>query len=82
MLLNETFARFEDNCKHIEDGKADCEFVIKLCDGMSGPYSRCAGLLQEYLLSGYLSATVPALPLRSAHDAYWSESMVAFPNKA
>ncbi|GLE08873.1 hypothetical protein PINS_up020325 [Pythium insidiosum] len=56
VLLNKTFARFQENCKGIEIGKEDCEFAMKLCDAMSIPYESKAQLAEKArdLLNDYL----------------------------
>ncbi|GMF37083.1 unnamed protein product [Phytophthora lilii] len=63
--LDKTFARFEENCKEIEFGNEDCEFVMKLCHGMSIPYEseaelaeKARNLLKEYLLVDYPGSTI------------------------
>ncbi|TMW60818.1 hypothetical protein Poli38472_000860 [Pythium oligandrum] len=58
VLLNETFARFEANCKSIDLTTADCGFAIKLCKTLSSPFKSrvmfakaAQGLLRDYLLA-------------------------------
>nr|AHF51834.1 crinkler [Lagenidium giganteum] len=76
VLLNKTFARFEENCKKVEIGSEDCEFVIKLCHGMSIPYEseaeladKARNLLNEYLLVDYPASTItPATVNGSVSD--------------
>jgi len=65
VLLNETFARFEENCKQIKVSQKDCEFVSKLCHGLSTPYDSEAAfaekareLLTEYLLVDNPASTI------------------------
>lgn len=77
VLLNENFARFEENCKRIESTKLDCEFVVKLCHGMSTPYESKAALaekarelLRDYLLADYSYSTItPATANGSVSDS-------------
>ncbi|GLD98983.1 hypothetical protein PINS_up007701 [Pythium insidiosum] len=76
VLLNKTFARFEENCREIEFGNEDCEFVMKLCHGMSIPYEseaelaeKARNLLTEYLLVDYPASTItPATVNGSVSD--------------
>lgn len=65
VLLNKTFARFEENCKQIKFGNEDCEFVRNLCHGMSTPYEsegalaeKARELLKEYLLADFPASTI------------------------
>ncbi|DAZ94034.1 TPA: hypothetical protein N0F65_001465, partial [Lagenidium giganteum] len=44
---SKTIARLEQNCKQIEFGNEDCEFVKKLCHGMSTPYESEAALAEK-----------------------------------
>ncbi|DAZ94907.1 TPA: hypothetical protein N0F65_003077 [Lagenidium giganteum] len=76
VLLNKTFARFEENCKQIEFGNEDCEFVRNLCHGMSTPNESEAALaekarelLKEYLLADFPASTItPATVNGSVSD--------------
>ncbi|KAG4238019.1 hypothetical protein PC116_g13916 [Phytophthora cactorum] len=65
VLLNETFARFEQNCKQFEFGNADCDFVLELCGALLFPYEikeefaqKAQDLLEGYLIAGYPEATM------------------------
>ncbi|KAH9122890.1 hypothetical protein AeMF1_006003 [Aphanomyces euteiches] len=40
VLLHETFATFESNCKTIAFGKPDCDFFVKFCDAVSGGHEK------------------------------------------
>ncbi|KAL8010561.1 putative aminoglycoside phosphotransferase, protein kinase-like domain superfamily [Plasmopara halstedii] len=76
VLLNKTFARFEENCKVIKFCQNDCEFVNKLCYGLSTPYDneatfaeRARQLLTAYLLGDNPVSTItPATVSGSVSD--------------
>lgn len=75
VLLNETFARFQQNCKRIEFTKRDCEFAVKLCQGMSTPYENEAALaekarelLGDYLLADYPHSTITLATVNGSVD--------------
>jgi Crinkler effector protein N-terminal domain len=63
VLLNETFARFERNCKTIPYEKEDCDFVVKFCNAMSSAYQResCLANVARDMLSDYRLPTCAAL---------------------
>ncbi|KAG1708018.1 hypothetical protein DVH05_024703 [Phytophthora capsici] len=75
VLMNETFARFQDNCQRIEFGQEDCEFVTELCGGLSTPYDsktifaqKARELLTDYLFVGY-----PSIIRQATVDGSWSD---------
>ncbi|KAK1930454.1 hypothetical protein P3T76_014125 [Phytophthora citrophthora] len=76
VLLNETFAKFQDNCQHIEFGQNDCEFVAELCGDLSSPYDskalfakKARELLTDYLLDDNTSPTIRPATV----DGSWSD---------
>lgn len=68
VLLNETFARFEENCKVIKFSQNDCEFVSKLCHGLSTPYNSEATFAEKarQLLTAYLLGDDPVSTITPA----------------
>ncbi|KAG3049686.1 hypothetical protein PI125_g26545, partial [Phytophthora idaei] len=68
VLLNETFARFEGNCKQIKFSQNDCEFVSKLCHGLSTPYDSEAAFAEKAreLLTDYLLVDNPVSTITPA----------------
>ncbi|KAL7680012.1 putative aminoglycoside phosphotransferase, protein kinase-like domain superfamily [Plasmopara halstedii] len=68
VLLNKTFARFEENCKVIKFCQNDCEFVNKLCYGLSTPYDNEATFAERarQLLTAYLLGDNPVSTITPA----------------
>ncbi|KAG1708020.1 hypothetical protein DVH05_024705 [Phytophthora capsici] len=81
VLLNETFARFQENCQQIKFGQKDCEFVTELCGGLSTPYDSKAKFAQKAreLLTGYLLVDNPVAIITPATvDGSWSDGSHRF----
>ncbi|KAL7688872.1 putative protein kinase-like domain superfamily [Plasmopara halstedii] len=68
VLLNTWFARFEENCKVIKFSQNDCEFVSKLCYGLSTPYDNEATFAEKarQLLTAYLLGDNPVSTITPA----------------
>jgi serine/threonine-protein kinase RIO1 len=73
VLLNETFARFDNNCQTIEIRQKDCNFVVELCQSLAIPYTGedqfaqvARDVLQRYLFEDDTFRT--ATPMKSKTD--------------
>ncbi|KAL3669398.1 hypothetical protein V7S43_005794 [Phytophthora oleae] len=81
VLLNETFARFQENCQQIEFSQEDCEFVTELCGGLSTPYNSKTEFAEKVrdLLAEYLFVDNPSATITPAYvDGSWPDGSYRF----
>ncbi|DBA02527.1 TPA: hypothetical protein N0F65_010999, partial [Lagenidium giganteum] len=84
VLLNKTFAWFEESCKQIKFGNEDCECVMKLCHNMPtrGQGTKIGPERMVWTGGPFRNAEVAwpseaelEKPLRVAHDGNWLDAM-------